>query len=77
MQEDIKVCWESVRILLHLGNIRAGRRIKKQELEMEWIFYCKKITPKMNKGITCLGCQEALNGCTADASHCTSGIHSL
>lgn len=31
----------------------------------------------MNKGITCLGCQEALNGCTADASHCTSGIHSL
>lgn len=43
MQEDIKVCWESVRILLHLGNIRAGRQIKKQDLETEWLFYCKKI----------------------------------
>jgi len=43
MQEDIKVCWESVRILLPLGNIRAARWINRQELETEWLFSCKRI----------------------------------
>lgn len=58
MEEDIKFGCESVRILLSISNIKPGRRIKRQELETDWLFYSKKITVKnMSKGI--VGCQEA------------------
>lgn len=80
MEEDIKFGCESVRILLSISNIKPGRRIKRQELETDWLFYCKKIIVKnMSKGIVFIWLPRSLLLMDAHLiyPHDTSGTHFL